>query len=808
MHPLPQWHHCPSDVALSATQRCLLLTLLLCTTLAHAQEDSELDWLFEEEPKASSAPPQEDAKPVVLEPESIPQTPARKAPITLEEIVVTAQKRKQSLADVPISVTALGGEKLADAGIENLTDLSEYAPNFKLVDGGLIPNVYMRGVGSGSNQGFELSVGIFADGIHLGRPHQSRAAFMDVERVEVLRGPQSILFGKNAIAGALNIISARPGEEFESQLSAALSHPGEDTELSGFVSGPLTDTLGARLAVRHRGEDGYLRNPMQGRNEPGVNELSSRLTLDWQATELIDTSLKLEHSRRVQAGRTFQTTHPGSLTRCTGEDVQLDRGKVTDARERASIDAYSATLNAEAPLYGGTLSVVSGYTGFASRDLFDADSSSLDTLALLGVEDYDQFSQEIRFTSPLGSFVDFIAGAFYQQGALDFYEFGPTRARAGALSESNVCELNLQVIAEADLERDFSIDGAAWSLFAQTTINFNPRFRTTLGLRYVHENKDGYRRFSIFEPGTRDPANPATMAALDQLLINEHELARSRTVGSLLPSVNLQYDFGDDLMAYFSYTKGAKSGSYDARNNNGNTDASGGATRFEFDDETADALELGSKLRLAGGAASLNLALFHVDYQDMQVSVYDGVAGFTVTNAASARTQGLEIDGRWLLSEALMLNAALALLDFSWLDYRDGPCYAGAPNEDPDTGTCDLSGRENQQTPRWTASLSATWFSRLTPDLLLSATLDSNFRDRHFTSGDLDPRGLQAAHTKFNSRLSVGPDDDRWAIALVGKNLSDELTVGIGAPTSLDIGGYRVATERTRTIALEGRFRF
>ena len=117
----------------------------------------------------------------------------------LEEVVVTAQKRAESLSDVPVSVSAVSGEKLNKAGISNMADLSEYTPNFKLVPGGLIPNVYMRGVGSGSNQGFELSVGIFADGIHLGRPHQTRSAFMDIERVEVLRGPQSICSGKTPL---------------------------------------------------------------------------------------------------------------------------------------------------------------------------------------------------------------------------------------------------------------------------------------------------------------------------------------------------------------------------------------------------------------------------------------------------------------------------------------------------------------------------------------------------------------------------------------------------------------------------------
>ena len=162
-----------------------------------------------------------------------PVSPERRP--QLDEIIVTAQKREQTLADVPISVSAITGEKLRDAGIDNLSDLSEYAPNFKLVEGGLVPLIYMRGVGSGSNQGFEMSVGMYADGIHLGRPHQTLQAFLDAERVEVLKGPQSILFGKNAIAGALNITSAKPRDRFGSELNANRFEPFGFGEVSGHI---------------------------------------------------------------------------------------------------------------------------------------------------------------------------------------------------------------------------------------------------------------------------------------------------------------------------------------------------------------------------------------------------------------------------------------------------------------------------------------------------------------------------------------------------------------------------------------------
>jgi iron complex outermembrane receptor protein len=299
---------------------------------------------------------------------------------TLEEVLVTAQKRVESLSDVPVSVTALSGDRLQKTGIANLADLSEYTPNFKLVPGGLIPNVYMRGVGSGSNQGFELSVGIFSDGIHLGRPHQTRAAFMDIERVEVLRGPQSILFGKNAIAGALNLVSAKPGEDFEGMVSGLKGNNYERDEVSAMLSIPLTDNFGVRVAGRKRHENGYMYNENLKRDEPSVDEKALRLTFGWHPLEWTAAYLKLEHSEREQRGRTFEMTHDSALTGCSGEDVTLNRIKNTDAKEIAEIDAYNYTLNIDLSFEPGTLSITSGMSGFDSEDLFDADSSSFDTV--------------------------------------------------------------------------------------------------------------------------------------------------------------------------------------------------------------------------------------------------------------------------------------------------------------------------------------------------------------------------------------------------------------------------------------------
>jgi outer membrane receptor protein involved in Fe transport len=365
------------------------------------------------------------------------------------------------------------------------------------------------------------------------------------------------------------------------------------------------------------------------------------------------------------------------------------------------------------------------------------------------------------------------------------------------------CLINTQTNVAADLDKDFYMDSMAWSGFVQLTFNWTDTLRTTLGVRYVREEKEGFRELFLYQSGTKNNVDPATGAVLAALNIEEHQLARVRDVGVTLPSLNVQWDATPDIMTYFTATQGAKSGSFDARNNNANEGPGGGGANFEFEDELATAYELGAKLSLADGAAELNLALYHVKYQDMQVSVFDGVAGFVVSNAGSALTQGVELDSRWLLSEWFMVSGSLAYLDFEWLSYKEGPCVA-TDEED----ICDLSGKENQQTPKWTSAISATFSYPLSSDVMLDLTADASYKDAHFTSGDLDPRGLQDAYTKINARLAVGEVNGRWSLALVGKNLSDEMTIGIGSPTVLDVGGYRGTLEPLRAYYLEGRVQF
>jgi iron complex outermembrane receptor protein len=262
----------------------------------------------------------------------------------LEEIIVTAQKRAESLQDVPISVSAIQGEKIQDAGIPNMAALADYVPNLHIADAPVNTNIYMRGVGSGNNQGFEQSVGMYIDGVYMGRGRQYRAGFLDVERVEVLRGPQGTLFGRNTVAGAVNITSAsaRAGDELTGQVMAS-AESFDGRVLEGFVGGGVTDTLGVRLAMKYRETDGFADNTFLGRPEGSIEELSWRLSLNWQPTDDLNVNFKysavgLRAHRRVD--------HDGKVFLNAAERNQLvpNRSAISRTRPTRSWTCSSPTI--------------------------------------------------------------------------------------------------------------------------------------------------------------------------------------------------------------------------------------------------------------------------------------------------------------------------------------------------------------------------------------------------------------------------------------------------------------------------------
>jgi len=760
--------------------------------------------------------------------------------VVLEEIIITAQKREESLQDVPISVNAVSGEKLAQAGIGRLDDLKSYVPNLQVTETGIANNFYIRGIGSGLNQGFEQSVSTYSDGVYRGRGPQSRMPFLDLERIEVLRGPQPILFGKNAIAGAVNLISAKPASEFGGSVRASYEAETSEQVLEGVVSVPFSETFGARLAVRHRLTDGYLDNLTLNQDETDREDTFGRLTFVFAPNDKFDATLKIETGRSDYVGRQveiFGELPAAAVLRPNGTTLTPPIPGLTYAQiqrnvfgqnvgvlnntidyKRSSNGDYSVMEPNESALTlnyrfdnGLTMTSVTGYSGYDLDEGCDCDFTGGNVFSAGITESYRQVSQELRFTSDKDQKVSWIGGLFVQNSDLAESDFIAVPAN------SIVVPLVMgggPLLANTRNPRVFKQDSDLFAAFAQATWAINEALRLTAGGRWSTESKTGSRVTQLtnssgvpLPPGSLTVPNNADFFYNALFGIQRHSVRGERSEDNFSPLVNLQYDFGSDTMAYLSWAKGYKSGGFDARSNQAPPTGT-----FEYEPETAKTYELGVKTKI-GAAAELNAAVFFTEYTDLQTSAFDGRLGFNVGNG-SADVKGVEIDGRWQATDQLYLSGSVAYLDFEWTKY-DGQCYFNAPAALFSTrvpGNCNYDGFTNQLAPKTTAMLSAEYTWPI-GNLELRTTLDATYSADYLISLTLDPNAKQDSYTKLNARIALSGEERRWELAVVARNLTDEQVLSYAGDTPLagSIFGarsYYGFVDPPRTVAIEGSYRF
>jgi|GEM_PF-108125 len=489
----------------------------------------------------------------------------------LEEVVVTATKRAESLQDVSISMLAVDGESIREAAITKMEDLTNSLPAVTVVPNPIGNFIFIRGIGSSTNQGIEQSVSMFHDGIYMGRHQLSRAPFMDLERVEVLRGPQSILFGKNTIGGAMSIITAKPTEEFEGLVSYMMGDYGEK-EANLVLSGPITDSLRGRLAYRGYQTDGYMFNEL-GRNEDGSlgrdetqrDDQSVRLSLAWDVTEDTTLTLKHEDSSFEDLGRTQQigiinplTPTAVGLTQLAGGIIQAAGGnpaEITDDRRAVTndggvllqkvapalatdrdgsllkgfpnLDELSnnnmavTTLTLDTSIGDNTFTAIYGRASYDYLDICDCDFAAIPLLQIEAAEDYTQDSLELRLTSPGGEKVDWLVGAYFHDSDL-MYESGESFGAAIATPPTLIGATGGQLLP--NITRDYFLDQQQEqsSVFGSATWNVSDVTRATLGLRFTQEDKTASRklvkRFTDGWDATRLNVNPLTGAPMGELV--------------------------------------------------------------------------------------------------------------------------------------------------------------------------------------------------------------------------------------------------------------------------------------------------
>jgi outer membrane receptor protein involved in Fe transport len=755
--------------------------------------------------------------------------------LVLEEVIVTAQMRAESLQDVPISVSAVSGTKMMEAGIDKIEDLQAYVPNLTMSETGIGTNIYIRGIGSGINQGFEQSVGMYVDGVSYGRAQLSRAPFLDLERVEVLRGPQNILFGKNSIAGALSITTAKPGDEFEGSVSA-LIEPDHGEEIYDIVlSGPVTEKIGARLAYRNRSMDGYLENLTTGDDEPGRDEETLRLIVDMDITSDLDVSLKYETGdfdvtgRQVEiveeevadSGFTYgQILFSGAGGVFPGQDPSVLNN--TQDFKRSSNGDFSEnsteniTLSADYALSDHMLTFILASNSYDYKELCDCDFTGANVFSLESEEDYEQYSFEARIASDLGNDFEYIGGIYYQDSDLEFNDNFLIAANSIVPDLVNV-NPDAPAPGLGEFQRDtaapraFQQDSELWSVFAQVTWNISDDMRLTFGGRYSDEEKEASRIIDVTNiDGSPLEGLQATIAPLvyeEVFGLITHSVSDKRTEDNFAPLITGEWDMNEDVMLYATASQGYKSGGFDVRSN-----APPPTGTFEFDEEEATSFEFGAKTSLLDGAAEVNVAMFFTQYDDLQVSVFDGQVGFNVGNAAEAETQGLELDGRWRLTESVTLSGAIAFLDFEFKDFKTGQCNQGQPADFAD-GNCDYTGDTNQYVADWSGNVSVEYFTALSDSLEFRSNLDLIFTDDYNPSQTLDPALDQDGYTKINARIAIADPSANWEVALIGKNLTDEEVMTYGNSTPLAFSLFDAKSryaffERERSVAIQGVYRF
>jgi len=751
----------------------------------------------------------------------------------LERITVTAQKRVQSLQEIPNSITAMSGEDLVEQQATDLLDLSESLPNVHLTETSSSKRIFMRGIGSGTNSGFEQSVALFKDGIYMGRGHQAKFPLIDVERVEVVKGPQAVMFGKNATAGAISITSRRPlidSDEIEGSIDASYGTD-QQKKLTAVANIPVSDDFAIRLAGFSESADGYLNNLARNQDEVETKASGFRISALWQASDKLEILGQVEHSQFESTGSRYQyiidsenrdaqiasdPTNPANVgyrSLLLQDSTGLDYNSMVDGsqhpgglNEGSDTDVTNAMIQLTYQLEQHELVSISTYSDYHWDSLFDADYSELSLIKQTYIEDFEQFTQELRISSDLAGEFNYIAGVYFQKTQLSH----PNDIVLGAsVLIPDLIGTSLGIAA------DFEQDQTAYSIFASGNWRFSPDWQLNLGLRYQKEEKEGSNRqtiYTLFSNITPEPvkqfaalAAPSITASLSGAFAND--LVAERDESHLSPSVSLQYWGIENTMLFANASIGYKGGGFDGSGLNSSQgsviDPNSG---FEYEDEKATAYEIGAKSELIEGIWELNATLFLTDYDDLQVSEFNGNA-FVVANAAQTRVQGAEFESRWAINENWQLNAQLALLDFEYQAY-DSASPTVRQSELLGMATQDLTGKTGAFAPKYSGNIELNYQNEIGEGYWFDAAVNIRFVDDQYLEQDLDPVAIQESYQKINARIAISSPDEHWQVALLAKNLTDEQTFSQANDVPVISYAHRFLTERGREYHLQLSYRF
>lgn len=790
--------------------------------------------------------------------------PCSTAAVELEEIIVTAQKKEENLMDVPIAIQAITGEFIENAGIDDLKEMQFYTPGLSAVTAAsnLTTSIAIRGLGTtGGSIAFESGVGVYVDGIYRARQSSALNDLIDLERVEVLKGPQGTLFGRNTIAGALSYVTKAP--EAESGGWAEIQAGNFDHySVRGAVNVPLIeDTLLTRFSGSWTERDGYVDNVTTGTEANDTDRRQLRAQALYLPSESVSLRVIADYSEidEVCCANGNYLNGPGDAGLIAAglllPDSEFDEDAyASNVDSQSSIEEWGLSAELNWSFNDMTFTSLTAWRSFESESRVDADITGSDIADAGNETEQDGFTQEFRLSGSAGESVDWVVGGYYFDQSLDNTDVIVNGALAntfilqvfrglppGIVTLNDLFALNifglgtdcansamadvlkqgcdLPALPEGTGTQDFSEqEHESWAVFGQVDIDLTDKLIATIGARYTSEEKTLDANFNNdpFVGFLLSPvATPVTTADRDNVKFDDDQITGT---------VKLAYHWNDDMMTYLSYGSGYKSGGTNI-DRLALTPASAVPAAIEylltadvtsatavslvpqtFDSETSDAYELGLKGSFLERRLNANLAIFYTEFDDLQLNQFDpGAQTFVVRNAASVTSEGIELEVRAQPTDWLFLMGAFAYIDAEYDSFPGGACGS---QDIPNPQGCDNSGRNAQGTPEYSASGSMRITQSISDSILGYMQADVSYIDETFYGSENDPLKTLDSRTLVNLRIGASIMDGDWDVSLWGKNIFDEDYASVPLPTAVRPGALIAGFTEPRTYGVSLRVNF
>ncbi|MBZ9650305.1 TonB-dependent receptor [Sphingobium sp. 3R8] len=728
---------------------------------------------------------------------------------TSTEIIVTAQKREQNLQDVPVSVAVLSAAALDNNRITGIEQLSQIAPSLNFTNSANTrgQGVSIRGIGTlNFSDGVEPSVSTIIDGVVIGRSAGTFFDFNDVQRVEVLRGPQGTLFGKNASAGALNVVTEKPSLS-KSGFNASVSYGTyDDLRIKGSASVVLApDRLALRVSGYRSKADGIITNLFNGENLNNIDSWGARGKLLFEPSEVTSIYVIGDYSENnrdccVSTVRSVlpTTTYFNGQTRAallSGETLGPNNRNVTvdgDYFNRQKSGGASVEINTE--LGGQNITSITAYRKFKVFDNNDPDGVPIDVFNVNNVrQQQEQFTQELRLSSPDRASLEYVLGFFY------FWQDVRTQAQVRG---TGFAPLPAGQYVGNDIDRSITTNNAA--AFGQLTWHATDQLSLIGGFRLTAEDMAAHFARSIL-PGAVGPAPGLGGPAYTSPTLKAGETDFSYRLGA-------QYEFTPDIMAYATYTRGYKGPALNLLNNLTATVVNSGQAVLK--PEIAKNWEAGIRTTLLDRNLTFNLTGFHTTFDDFQTQTFNTIlTTVTLANAGRLTTRGFELEAVLRPADGLSLSGNVAYTDTK-VEGLIIACYPGQTGaQGCSGGRQDVTGSSLANAPKWAYTLNANYGRDIGNALRATANMTFTYRSEVFFAYN-DPKTVQPGYGLLNGSLALETQDRRYRVSVFGKNLTNKhfaSTIGNGfLDTSAAGGGYTqlLTTDAFRTVGVEFGVRF